>query len=76
MGHLLSSVNKVAADSIQPDMAAPNLPDVGHIVVYTMRQPDKHYPYYQCPRIGASCRTRFYTLQISPSRDRAFLPTA
>ncbi len=38
MGHLLSSVNKVAADSIQPDMAAPNLPDVGHIVVYTMRQ--------------------------------------
>lgn len=36
-GHLLASVNKEASDAIQPDPSAPPLPDVGHLVVYTMR---------------------------------------
>lgn len=38
MSHLLASVNQAASDAIQPDAPAPDLPDVGHLVVYTMRQ--------------------------------------
>lgn len=37
MSHLLASVNKEASDAIQPDAPGPALPDVGHLVVYTMR---------------------------------------
>src|SRR6185369_13523658 len=37
MSHLLASVNQDASDAIQPNAPAPDLPDVGHIVVYTMR---------------------------------------
>lgn len=37
MGHLLSSVNKEAADAIQAPMAAARRPDVGELVIYHMR---------------------------------------
>src|SRR5882757_1400169 len=37
-GHLLASVNKEAADMIQPDPSRPLLPDVGQLVVYHMRR--------------------------------------
>lgn len=38
MSHLLATVNQAAADEIRPDPPAPDLPDVGHLVIYTMRQ--------------------------------------
>lgn len=31
-------MNAAASDAIQPDAPMPDLPDVGHIVIYTMRQ--------------------------------------
>lgn len=37
MSHLLASVNPAAAAEIRPADPSPNLPDVGDIVVYTMR---------------------------------------
>lgn len=37
MGHLLKSINPMAAEAIQPAPAAPRLPSVGDVVIYHMR---------------------------------------
>jgi hypothetical protein len=51
MGHLLATTNPEAAAAIHPADPAPHLPDVGDIVVYTMR-----------PGHGRMGRTRFTAL--------------
>lgn len=62
MGHLLSSVNKEAAENIRPIEARQPLPGVGEVVVYTMR-----------PGHGRGGRTRFPALVMGEHSGKLIL---